>query len=158
MRYNHLNHTFVEHIPDTLKPGILYISMEYATAAHSCCCGCGEEIITPFTPTDWRMTFDGDSVSISPSIGNWTLDCSSHYVIKQGRIIEAAPWTDVQVASERERDENAKAAHYAVKNAETNSSLAEVANPNIIEKKSAPDISHSLTNIIWSKISRLWRG
>jgi hypothetical protein len=37
----HLEHQFVRHLPDELRPGLLYISMEYATASHLCCCGCG---------------------------------------------------------------------------------------------------------------------
>ncbi|WP_260101967.1 DUF6527 family protein [Phaeobacter inhibens] len=86
--------------------------MEYGTAAHSCCCGCGEEVVTPFTPTDWKMIFDGETVSLNPSIGNWTLACRSHYVIKRGRVIEAGPWTDEQVAAERLRDQKAKSRHY----------------------------------------------
>lgn len=112
MRYHHLKHQFVQHIPDVLESGVLYISMEYGTAAHSCCCGCGEEVVTPFTPTDWNMTFDGETVSLSPSIGNWNLRCRSHYVIKRGRIIEAGPWSDAQVKAERQRDEAAKAHFY----------------------------------------------
>lgn len=112
MRHSHLEHRFVQHIPDGLEPGVLYISMEYGTAAHQCCCGCGEEVVTPFTPTDWKMTFEGETVSLSPSIGNWTLDCRSHYVIKRGRAIEAEPWTDVQVEAERHRDRAAKARFY----------------------------------------------
>lgn len=114
MRHSHLEHRFVQHIPDELEPGLLYISMEYGTAAHRCCCGCGEEVVTPFTPTDWKMTFDGDTVSLSPSIGNWTLACRSHYVIKRGRVIEAGPWTDKQVEAERHRDHAAKARFYGV--------------------------------------------
>ncbi|MFQ6552629.1 DUF6527 family protein [Aestuariibius insulae] len=113
MRHELLEHAFVEHIPEKVKPGILYVSMEYGTAAHSCCCGCGEEIVTPFTPTDWKMIFDGETVSLNPSIGNWTLDCRSHYVIKRGRVIEAGPWTDEQVAAERLRDRKVKSRHYA---------------------------------------------
>ncbi len=112
MRFTHLQHRFVPHIPEKLEPKVLYISMEYATAAHSCCCGCGEEVVTPFTPTDWRMTFDGETISLSPSIGNWNLRCRSHYVIKCGRVIEAGPWSDEQIAAERERDQAAKALYY----------------------------------------------
>lgn len=114
MRHGNLEHRFVQHIPDGLEPGVLYISMEYGTAAHSCCCGCGEEVVTPFTPTDWKMTFDGETVSLNPSIGNWTLACRSHYVIKRGRVIEAGPWTDEQVEAERHRDRAAKARFYGV--------------------------------------------
>jgi hypothetical protein len=112
MRYSRLEHRFVERIPEQLQPGVLYISIEYATAAHNCCCGCGEEVVTPFTPTDWRMTFDGDTVSLSPSIGNWTLACRSHYLIKCGKVIEAEPWTDKMVESGRRRERSAKALHY----------------------------------------------
>jgi hypothetical protein len=108
MRWLHLEHRFVQHIPDRLEPGVLYVSMEYGTAAHSCCCGCGEEVVTPFTPTDWKMTFDGESVSLWPSIGNWTLTCRSHYVIERGKVLEAVAWSDAQVTAERRRDKAAK--------------------------------------------------
>lgn len=112
IRHKRLEHRFVENIPDRLEAGVLYISMEYATSAHSCCCGCGEEVVAPFTPTDWKMTFDGETVSLRPSIGNWTLNCRSHYVIERGKVIEAAPWSDEQVAAERRRDHAAKELFY----------------------------------------------
>ncbi|MES9995733.1 DUF6527 family protein [Desulfovibrio aminophilus] len=112
MRYKRLEHRFVEYIPEKLEPGVLYISMEYATAAHSCCCGCGEEVVTPFTPTDWKMTFDGETVSLNPSIGNWNLPCRSHYVIDRGKVIMARPWTNKQIEAERRRDRIAKAKFY----------------------------------------------
>ncbi|WP_342776660.1 hypothetical protein [Hankyongella ginsenosidimutans] len=47
MRHKRLDHRFVEHIPERLEPGVLYVSMDYATSAHSCCCGCGEEVVAP---------------------------------------------------------------------------------------------------------------
>ncbi|WP_207485442.1 DUF6527 family protein [Arenibaculum pallidiluteum] len=115
-----LEHRFVGHIPEKLDPGVLYVSMEYATAAHSCCCGCGEEVVTPFTPTDWKMTFDGDKISLLPSIGSWTLPCRSHYVIDRGKVIEAGPWTDEQVAVQRRRDRAAKARYYGTENSGIN--------------------------------------
>lgn len=115
MRHKRLEHRFVEHIPERLEPGVLYLSMEYATSAHSCCCGCGEEVVAPFTPTDWKMTFDGETVSLRPSIGNWTLKCRSHYVIDHGKVIEAGPWTEEQVAAERRRDHKAKARFFGHK-------------------------------------------
>lgn len=112
MRHMRLDHRFVEHIPERLEPGILYVSMEYATSAHRCCCGCGEEVVTPFTPTDWKMTFDGATISLRPSIGNWTLKCRSHYVIDRGKVIEAGPWSDEQIEAERRRDRASKALFY----------------------------------------------
>jgi hypothetical protein len=112
IRHIRLEHRFVRHIPEALEPGVIYVSMDYATAAHSCCCGCGQEVVTPFTPTDWRMTFDGETISLRPSIGNWNLPCRSHYLIDKSRIVEAGPWSDEQVAAERARDKAAKAKFY----------------------------------------------
>ncbi|MEX2170735.1 MAG: DUF6527 family protein [Pirellulales bacterium] len=112
IRYHRLEHRFFEHIPEQLEPGVLYISMEYGTAAHLCCCGCGAEVITPFTPTDWKMTFDGETVSLRPSVGNWSLPCRSHYVIERGRVTESMPWSDKQVAAERRRDKAVKDQYY----------------------------------------------
>ncbi len=112
MRHTRLQHRFVEFMPTPLEPGVLYISMAYATAAHSCCCGCGEEIVTPLTPTDWRMTFDGETISLWPSIGNWNLACRSHYVVDRSGVIEAAPWSDAQIAAGRLREKAAKTRYY----------------------------------------------
>lgn len=85
---------------------MLYVSMEYATSVQSC--GCGEEVVAPFTRTDWKMTFDGETISLRPSIGNWTLECRPHYVIDRGKVTEAGPWSDEQLEAERRRDRSAK--------------------------------------------------
>jgi hypothetical protein len=113
MRHQTLEHRFVRNVPRELAPGVLYISMDYATAVHSCCCGCGERVVTPFTPTDWRMMFDGESISLHPSVGNWNQKCRSHYVIERSRVLEAGPWSASQVDAERRRDKRAKAVHYS---------------------------------------------
>lgn len=107
-----LEHRFVERIPRGLEPGVLYISMEYGTAAHCCACGCGEEVVTPFTPTDWKMTFDGETVSLWPSVGNWQFACRSHYIIENGRVLRSGAWTSRQIAAEQQRDKAAKAHYY----------------------------------------------
>lgn len=112
MRHQTLEHRFVRNVPRELDPGVLYISMDYATAVHSCCCGCGDRVVTPFTPTDWRMTFDGESVSLHPSVGNWNQKCRSHYVIQRSRVLGAGAWSTSEVEAERRRDKEAKAAYY----------------------------------------------
>lgn len=112
MHHQALEHRFVRNVPRELDPGVLYISMDYATAVHSCCCGCGDRVVTPFTPTDWRMTFDGESISLHPSVGNWNQKCRSHYVIQRNRVLEADPWTNSQIEAERRRDKRAKAVHF----------------------------------------------
>lgn len=79
-------HKFVEFIPEKLENEVIYISMYYATAVHKCACGCGSEVVTPFSPTDWKLTFNGESISLHPSIGNWSFQCKSHYWIRNNRI------------------------------------------------------------------------
>ena len=115
-RHTRLAHRFVQYIPERLEPGIIYISMEYATAAHGCCCGCGEQVITPFTPTDWELTFDGETISLWPSIGNWNFACRSHYIIRNSRIVGAEPWEDERVDRGRRRDKRRKEEFYGKPN------------------------------------------
>ncbi|MFI0405527.1 DUF6527 family protein [Actinomadura sp. 3N508] len=81
-----LAHQFVDHAPETLKEGILYISIPFTSALHLCCCGCGREVVTPLTPRDWRLIFDGQTVSLEPSIGNWNFPCRSHYWIHGSKV------------------------------------------------------------------------
>jgi hypothetical protein len=81
-----VEHVFVEYVPEQLDPGVVYVSVEHALASHLCCCGCGHEAVTPLGPDDWKLIFDGVSVSLSPSIGNWRLPCRSHYWIERGQV------------------------------------------------------------------------
>ncbi len=81
-----LEHRFVQFIPEALEEGVLYVSVEYATASHRCFCGCGTEVCTPIAPSGWTLSFDGETVSLSPSIGNWQLACKSHYWICRNRV------------------------------------------------------------------------
>lgn len=113
-RQTRLRPEFVEAVPDELEDGVLYVSMLFATAVHRCCCGCGSEVVTPFSPTDWSLTFDGRSVSLSPSIGNWSFACRSHYWIDKGGVVRwAGQWSQQEVAAGRRRDALAKEDQFA---------------------------------------------
>lgn len=96
---------FVDFIPKDLEPGVLYVSIEYTTTAHKCACGCGSKVVLPLHPTDWNLLFDGKSVTIRPSVGNWGFECRSHYLITKNRIQWANDWTEEQIAAGRHRDE-----------------------------------------------------
>ena len=113
MTHDRLQHRFVRHFPDKLEPGLLYVSMDLGSATHRCCCGCGEEVVTPITPTDWKLTYDGETISLWPSVGNWNLPCRSHYIIERSEIRWYRAWTPQQIESERMRDKAAKAAQFA---------------------------------------------
>jgi hypothetical protein len=84
-----VQHQFVEYVPEfeQVQEGVLYISMPYATAVHKCMCGCGMEVVTPLSPKDWKLTFDGKVVTLAPSIGNWKFKCRSHYWIKKNVVV-----------------------------------------------------------------------
>jgi hypothetical protein len=99
-----IQHEFVGFIPSDLADRTLYISMEYGTAVHRCFCGCGEKVVTPLTPTDWKLTYNGESVWLHPSIGNWGFDCQSHYLVKGNRVVWANRWSQEEIAAGRAHD------------------------------------------------------
>jgi len=103
---------FVEFIPEELEPGVLYISMRYKSMSHLCCCGCGSKVVTPLSPTGWRLSYDGKVVSLSPSIGNWKLECQSHYWIEDNKIEWAGSWSQEQIDQGYERDQQAKTTYF----------------------------------------------
>lgn len=71
----------VDSIPATLQDGILYVCLKHKIVSHLCACGCGRRIDTPIDPDEWRITYDGETVSLWPSIGNYDIPCRSHYFI-----------------------------------------------------------------------------
>src|SRR3954464_8002710 len=96
-----MRHEFVVFIPEVIEEGVLYISIDFCTAVHKCVCGCGNEVVTPLSPTDWELTFDGKTVSLNPSIGNWNFDCKSHYFIRKNKIRHARRWKDWEIEEGR---------------------------------------------------------
>lgn len=121
MRRTSFDHEFVEFIPSELKEGVLYVSVHYATAVHKCACGCGNKVVTPISPADWQLLFDGDSISLMPSIGNWEFPCRSHYWIKADKIRWAKAWTPEEVASGRTREAHDYERYFASRRAVSNS-------------------------------------
>jgi len=107
-----LSHQFVQFIPEQLQEGVLYVSTVYATATHRCFCGCGREVVTPLSPTDWKLTFDGETVSLSPSIGNWSFPCRSHYWIEANEVQWSGEMSQKAIDAGRSRDRQLKAAYF----------------------------------------------
>jgi hypothetical protein len=112
MRRKAIKHALVDAIPDALEEGTLYISVPFATAVHKCCCGCGYQAVTPLMPTDWSLTFDGETVTLDPSIGNSAFPCRSHYWVYRGRIEWVAPWSRAQIEAGRAGEVRAKNRYY----------------------------------------------
>lgn len=102
---------FVKFIPDRLQEDILYVSYEYNTAIHLCACGCNNKVVTPISPIQWSYNYNGESVSLHPSIGNWNFDCKSHYWVKDNQIIWADKW-DTQKISQVQQVEEKEVSNY----------------------------------------------
>src|SRR5215207_9783512 len=135
-------HNFVEYIPKELEERKIYVSMEFATATHKCACGCGLKVVTPLSPTDWKLIFDGRSVSLEPSIGNWNFPCRSHYWIENNNIRWAARWNEKQINAGRSQDRLAKESYFGKTNT-VNSSNKELDAPK--KKKS-----------LWKRFKQWW--
>lgn len=70
-------------------------------------------MVTPISPVDWQLSFDGEAISLFPSIGNWDFPCRSHYWIKSNLIHWAPRWTNEQIARGRARDHRARTRYFA---------------------------------------------
>lgn len=133
---------FVQRFPDKLVNGELYIAMEYGTAAHNCCCGCGRKVVTPFGPTDWKLIYDGDAISLHPSIGNWSFPCQSHYWIRANKIHWAPRWSREEIEANRESDRLRKDSFYLEHHVTQEPKIA------------LPKKSPGLLSTLWKLISR----
>jgi len=107
MKLSQITPEFVDEIPRELDSGKLYVCFRYRAVKHLCACGCGVAINIPLHPTGWTLLGDGVSVSLWPSIGNWSEKCQSHYWIRNNRIHWAPKWSRRRIDAgrrARERD------------------------------------------------------
>lgn len=98
-----LAHTFVESIPSELDDDTVYVSIDFRTTIHLCACGCRNQVVLPLRPSAWSLTYDGQEISMSPSVGNWSFDCRSHYWIRHGIVVWASEWSEREVEAGRAR-------------------------------------------------------
>ena len=112
MKIKQLTPIFVEYIPLELEEGIIYISMKYATASHLCACGCKQKVVTPISPNSWSLLYDGESITLSPSIGNYEQECNSHYFIHKNQIVWCSNQTHHQIQSVKKKKKGKKKRFY----------------------------------------------
>lgn len=120
MRQTHFSHQIVEFVPERLEEGVLYVSPRYGTVVHKCACGCGEEVVTPLSPTDWSIQITGGTATLHPSIGNWSFVCRSHYFIRGGRVVWAGQLSRRQIERGRAFDRNARQQYFEDVNRQQN--------------------------------------
>lgn len=148
-----LAHKFVEEIPDDLDAGILYVSMRFGTVVHKCACGCGEEVVTPLGPAEWQLTYDGRTVSLAPSIGNWSFACRSHYWIEGGNVRWARGFSGAEVARVRQKARTRRESYYSAGSAEQTGMEAGEGAPG----ESMNEEERGAWRSIWAKIRGLRR-
>jgi hypothetical protein len=130
-----LKHEFVEFLPAQPKQGTIYISIRFGTASHLCVCGCGNKVVTPLRPTDWKLIYDGKTVSLDPSIGNWSFACHSHYWIQNNRVQWATSWSTARIEAARAHDQKRKDRYFrAAEDLPTLGQRPEAAGPPQVEE------------------------
>lgn len=87
MHLTRLDHRFVDQVPEHPEQGTLYVSLPFRTTLHLCACGCGNEVWVPIRPDRHHVIYDGETITLQGSIGNWRFPCRSHYWIRAGRIV-----------------------------------------------------------------------
>lgn len=151
MRTEDFRPKFVESFPDDLETGVFYISVAYNSCTHLCACGCGQEVITPLSPARWSFSYNGENVSVRPSVGNWVLACQSHYVIDNGRVRWARQFSMAEIARNRARDRLALGDQPRVGGERATAAAYEVS---VTEGTSATSRSHGLLARIAKRICR----
>ena len=141
-----LRHEFVDHIPEQLDDDVLYVSIRFGTMVHRCACGCGEEVVTPLGAAEWRLTYDGRTVSLTPSIGNWSFPCRSHYWIDEGIVRWARGFSEAEVALVRQEARTRRDGYYETERAE------------VIGKVPGRDAQRGSRRSIWERIRALGRA
>ena len=99
---------WVENMPESMKKGELYISTKHHLVEHICACGCGAEVSLPLGRSEWKIEYDGETVSLWPSIGNWRLPCKSHYIIQESKTRWCRQWSEEEIYKGRIKDRNDK--------------------------------------------------
>ena len=80
---------------DDMEQNIIYVSKETSQAFHVCLCGCKNPVVMALDSIDvngeitegkwpgknWNLSIKGEKATFSPSIGNYSYKCQSHYII-----------------------------------------------------------------------------
>lgn len=144
---------FVELMPLEIKEGVLYISEEYGTAIHKCCCGCGMKVVTSLSSARWQLRRAGNLVTLYPSIGNWDFPCRSHYWIKRNRVVWSGSMTQQEIRRVKERDERDIKNYVSQSNKCKTEDIAKQTKPD----PASSDIFHSGSKSLW-QLFKEWFG
>lgn len=147
MKQTTITPVFVGLIPEELDDGVIYISNLHKIIVHRCCCGCGQEVVTPLSPADWRLKKEGSLITLRPSIGNWNYPCQSHYLITRNKVEWAGKMTKLQIQRVQNRDRTDKK-HYI---SQVNMSKTATTKHNVHKIRHASWLSN-----LWTLLKQWW--
>jgi hypothetical protein len=81
--------------------------------------------VTPLSPAEWQLIFDGATVSLSPSVGNWEFLCRSHYGIRRNRVQWAPSWSKARIEAGQSADQRELDAYFTDQGADAPPGTAE---------------------------------
>ena len=102
--------------------------------------------MTPLGPAEWKLTYDGRTVSLAPSIGNWSFPCRSHYWVDEGNVRWARGFSEAEVALVRQEARKRRYGYYQTEGAE------------LTRKLTGRDAQRGLRRAIWKIIRALGRA
>jgi Family of unknown function (DUF6527) len=65
------------------------------------------KVVRPISPVGWQLTFDGETVTLFPSVGSWNFPCRSHYFIRRDTVVWVEDMTQYEIERGRARDQKA---------------------------------------------------
>lgn len=102
------------------------------------------------------LTYDGETVSLSPSIGNWNFPCRSHYIIRHNRIEWAGTWSEKQADAALKRERRQKEKHYQKPRAKDEAPRSEAT----VSKEDVPppdkDLPKEIPKMARGFLAKLW--
>lgn len=60
--------------------------------------------MTPLNEIEWKLTGTDERPTLQPSIGNWNLDCKSHYIVRNGEVHWARRFSPSEIEAVRRKD------------------------------------------------------
>ena len=64
------------------------------------------------------MIYDGEAISLKPSVGNWSFDCKSHYWITNNEVKWSLKWSDETIHKVRAVEDSEREEYYKNKDSQ----------------------------------------
>jgi hypothetical protein len=76
------------------------------------------KVVTPISPVGWQLTFDGETVTLFPSVGSWNFPCRSHYFVRRDTVVSGENMSQYEIERGRARDQKARDEHFGMQTVE----------------------------------------